>query len=200
MFIISSPSGVGKSTLIQEILKIQPFLKVSTSYTTRDPRPIEKNGKHYYFISKRKFKTMIQKNVFLEYTKIFGNYYGTSKYNIKNIMSQGMDIILDIDWKGYIQIKKKITKSCSIFIFPPSKKELYQRLKKRKQDTQKSILKRIGNSIPEMKNYKKYNYLIFNDNFNKALLDLKTIICAEHLRTKYQKVQNYSLLKKLLLG
>ncbi|NIH41285.1 MAG: guanylate kinase [Buchnera aphidicola (Periphyllus aceris)] len=200
IFIISAPSGTGKSSLIKAFLKKEKKIKfkLSISFTTRLMRPNEKHGIDYYFISKKKFKLMIKKNKFLEYAKVFNNYYGTSLKNIKKILASGKNILFDIDWKGARQIKKIYPHSKSIFLIPPSKKELLKRLYKRNQDTKLVILKRMKNFLKEMKHYLEYDYLIINDNFDCSLSNLKSIIHSYSLLTSYQDIKNKKLIHKLL--
>ncbi|WP_343188506.1 guanylate kinase [Buchnera aphidicola (Neophyllaphis varicolor)] len=200
IFIISAPSGAGKSSLINALLKTKLIYdtKVSISHTTRTIRPGENNGQHYYFISKEEFFYMIKKKQFLEYAKVFNNYYGTSKLNVYKVLSEGMDIFLDIDWQGAKQIKDKIPDSKSIFLLPPSKRELYNRLLFRSQDSNNIIKKRMSKSVLEMNHYVEYDYLIINDNFNSSIINLRNIICAERLSTNRQKIKYKLLINELL--
>ncbi|AKC60170.1 guanylate kinase [Blochmannia endosymbiont of Polyrhachis (Hedomyrma) turneri] len=190
LYIISAPSGTGKSTLIKKIIQKKSTLyniTHSISYTTRNIRPTETNGIHYHFITIKKFKKMISKNIFYEYAKIFGHYYGTSKKKIHPILQLGIDIILDINWQGAKQIKKKIPNVISIFLLPPSMQELKKRLYKRAEDSENNISKRIETAKNEIQHYKKYDYIIINDNENTALLHLQSIIISEKLRYIHQK-------------
>ncbi|XBC40624.1 MAG: guanylate kinase [Buchnera aphidicola (Nurudea yanoniella)] len=200
LFIISAPSGTGKSSLIREILNFDfSFnIHVSISYTTRIIRPGEYHGKHYYFVSTDQFKNMIKKGKFLEYARVFNNYYGTSQQEIYKYLFTGVDIFLDIDWKGAQQVRKKFPDSRSIFILPPSKNELRRRLYKRAQDSDSVIEKRMKQAVSEMKHYVEYDYLIINDNFKLAVLELYRIIQVEHLSKEYQKRKNNVLIKNLL--
>ncbi|WWO96984.1 MAG: guanylate kinase [Candidatus Dasytiphilus stammeri] len=201
LFIISAPSGTGKTSLIQEVLKQQLIVsaQLSISHTTRKKRSQELNGVHYYFISNEKFCNMIQNEEFVEYAKIFGNFYGTSRASIQTILSTGINVVLDIDWQGAQQIRKKIsTFTSSIFILPPSKEELVRRLYYRGQESQQSITQRIAQAVSEMKHYYEYDYLIINDIYEQAVLDLKYIINAESLK-KNQQVQRHSNLITTLL-
>lgn len=200
LYVFSAPSGAGKSSLINALLKenLSCNTQISISYTTRNIRPNEIHGKHYFFISIKEFKKMISENAFIEYAKVFGNYYGTSYKNITKSINLGIDVFLDIDWQGAQQIRKKIHSSCNIFILPPSKLELNSRLHNRAQDSKKSIFKRMNKAIIEMKHYIEYDYLIINDNFNNAIYDLKSIIIAENLRTSRQKVRHNFLINNLL--
>ncbi|HXK00439.1 MAG TPA: guanylate kinase [Buchnera sp. (in: enterobacteria)] len=200
LFVVSAPSGTGKSSLIQAILKKVSFYKieVSVSYTTRMIRPGEINGKHYFFVSKKEFKNMVHEKKFLEYAKVFNYYYGTSQKKINDILSQGTDVFLNIDWQGAQQIRQKIPESRSIFIFPPSSNELYRRIRARGQDSNAVIIRRMKAAVAEMSHYSEYDYLIINDNFNIAVSDLESIIHAEHLCIKKQKYNNIKIIKKLL--
>lgn len=200
LYIVSAPSGVGKSSLIQALLKNQPLYEtqVSISHTTRTIRLGETHGQHYFFVSATEFKRMIAENVFLEYAEVFGNYYGTSRQTIDQVLAIGVDVLLDIDWQGAQQIRRKMPDSRSIFILPPSKEELNRRLRGRGQDTEESISLRMKQAVAEMTHFAEYEYLIVNDDFNTALLDLKTIIRAERLRLKRQKLRHNTLISKLL--
>ncbi|QCI16666.1 guanylate kinase [Buchnera aphidicola (Aphis craccivora)] len=200
LFIISAPSGTGKSSLIKGLLKTKCLynIQVSISHTTRIMRPGESHGKHYYFISKKEFRIMIQKESFLEYAKVFNNYYGTSRAFIEKMLMSGIDVFLDIDWQGANQIRYKIPNTKSIFLLPPSKDVLYKRLRDRGQDSDIVISKRMEKAVDEMNHYSEYDYLIINDNFEKSINDLKTIIIAEHLCLFHQKKKHNILISQLL--
>lgn len=200
LYIVSAPSGAGKSSLIQALLKTQPLYdtQVSISHTTRAKRPGESHGEHYFFVSVDEFKRMIQENGFLEYAEVFGNYYGTSRAAIEQVLATGVDIFLDIDWQGAQQIRTRMPQARSIFILPPSKEELARRLRGRGQDSEDVIARRMAQAVAEMTHYAEYDYLIVNDDFDLALLDLKTIIRAERLRLSRQKVRHDALITKLL--
>ena len=200
LYIVSAPSGAGKSSLIQALLKTQPLYdtQVSVSHTTRPVRPGEKHGEHYYFVSKAEFEGMIKEDAFLEYANVFGNYYGNSREMIEQVLSTGVDVFLDIDWQGAQQIRSKMPQSRSIFVLPPSKEELERRLRGRGQDSEEIIGRRMAQAVAEMSHYAEYDYLIVNDEFNAALVDLKTIIRAERLRLGRQKLRHDALITKLL--
>ncbi|ATA25881.1 guanylate kinase [Brenneria goodwinii] len=200
LYIVSAPSGAGKSSLIQALLKTQPLYdtQVSISHTTRAKRPGESHGEHYFFVSTDEFKRMIQENEFLEYAEVFGNYYGTSRTAIEQVLATGVDVFLDIDWQGAQQIRTQMPLARSIFILPPSKEELERRLRGRGQDNEDVIARRMAQAVAEMTHYAEYDYLIVNDDFDLALLDLKTIIRAERLRLSRQKVRHDALITKLL--
>ncbi|AKZ65710.1 guanylate kinase [Candidatus Palibaumannia cicadellinicola] len=206
LYIISAPSGAGKSSLIKALLskkqlsRLYNKTKISISHTTRPMRPGEVNGEHYYFVSVQEFKKMIAKSAFLEYAKIFNHYYGTSRKAVEFLLKNGCDVFLNIDWQGAQQIRNLIPDARSIFIMPPSKDELYKRLCSRGQDSEHIITQRIEQSVAEMIHYNEYNYLIINDDFNDALYDLTTIIRAESLLLKPQQLRNAALISKLLFN
>ncbi|MGP1924394.1 MAG: guanylate kinase [Arsenophonus sp. NEOnobi-MAG3] len=200
LYIVSAPSGAGKSSLIQALLKTQPLYdtQVSISHTSRAIRPGEKNGEDYYFISESKFQQMIEDNDFLEYACVFGNYYGTSRTLIKKIINNGVDIFLDIDWQGAQQIRQKMPSARTIFILLPSKNELLRRLRGRGQDSEETINQRMAQAVAEIKHYNEYDYIIVNDNFNTALGDLQSIIRSDRLRLERQIQRHNALINKLL--
>ncbi|AUV03488.1 guanylate kinase [Phytobacter ursingii] len=200
LYIVSAPSGAGKSSLIQALLKTQPLYdtQVSVSHTTRAPRPGEVHGEHYFFVNHAEFKAMIDDDAFLEHAEVFGNYYGTSRATIEQVLKTGVDVFLDIDWQGAQQIRKRMPQARSIFILPPSKIELDRRLRGRGQDSEDVIAKRMAQAVAEMSHYAEYDYLIVNDDFDTALGDLKTIIRAERLRMGRQMQRHDALISKLL--
>ncbi len=200
LYIVSAPSGAGKSSLIQALLKTQPLYdtQVSISHTTRAMRPGETHGQHYFFVPVAEFERMIAEDAFLEYARVFDNYYGTSRDAIQQVLATGVDVFLDIDWQGAQQIRAKMPDARSIFILPPSKEELDRRLRGRGQDSEEVIARRMAQAVAEMTHFAEYDYLIVNDDFNTALLDLKTIIRAERLRLERQKLRHDALISKLL--
>ena len=200
LFIVSAPSGAGKSSLIQALLKTQPLYdtQVSISHTTRGIRPRENHGEHYYFVNHDAFRQMIKEDAFLEHAEVFGNYYGTSRKAIEQVLSTGVDVFLDIDWQGAKQIRERMPQARSIFVLPPSKDELDRRLRGRGQDSEDVIARRMAQAVSEMSHYAEYDYLIVNDDFDLALSDLKNIIRAERLRMGRQKLRHDALISKLL--
>ena len=177
MFILSSPSGAGKTTLVKKISKNKNF-SVSISHTTRQPRPNEKNGKDYFFISKNSFKKLIKKGEFLEHAKVFDNYYGSSKNLVIKKLKQGKNVVFDIDWQGTRQIKnKKLNyKLLSIFILPPSKKELLKRLIKREKKNTKTVKKRMKGFNKDLSKWKLYDYVVVNDDLKKCYTNIMEVI------------------------
>jgi len=176
IFIIAAPSGCGKTSLVKSLIEDSNNLSVSVSHTTRKMRQGEIDGKNYHFVSKATFDKMIINKEFVEYAEVFGNMYGTTKKNIKEKLDRNIDIILEIDWQGARQVRKNITDAVSIFILPPSKQALYERLINRGQDDEVTISKRMENSEKEMSHFNEFDYLIINDQFDSALSNLKAII------------------------
>ena len=176
LFIIAAPSGCGKTSLVKALLGSSSKLSVSVSHTTRKPRKGEINGENYHFVSKERFGEMIANNDFVEHAEVFGNMYGTARSNIKKKLEANIDIILEIDWQGARQVRENMPNSISIFILPPSKNVLLQRLTDRGQDDEETISKRMKNSESEMSHYDEFEYLVINDQFDSALNDLKAII------------------------
>ena len=179
-FILSSPSGAGKTSLAKKLLKKNKNFELSVSYTTRKKRPKEINKKDYHFISKKEFNTLKKRSFFIEWAKVFNNYYGTSLEKTKKINKLGRDILFDIDWQGSRKIKKKLTNGViSIFILPPSKKELTRRLNKRAQDPKDVVKQRLLNFKTELSHWKEYKYVLINDNLEKTTNKIMKIINFE---------------------
>ncbi|MDP2567114.1 guanylate kinase [Pseudoalteromonas marina] len=198
LFILSAPSGAGKSSLIGALLKKHSDMKVSVSHTTRSPRPGEENGVHYHFVSVDEFKALIEKNDFFEWAQVFDNYYGTSKQAIESQLDAGIDVFLDIDWQGAQQVRKIMPSVQTIFILPPSKAELEQRLNNRGQDSADVIASRMAKAQSETSHFNEYDFVIVNDDFDTALGDIETIVMAQRLTLSAQEVRNKKLLNDLL--
>ena len=177
IFVLSSPSGAGKTTLVKKIAKNKNF-SISISHTTRLPRPNEKNGKDYYFVSKKQFKKLIQKNEFLEHAKVFDNYYGSSKKLVVQKLKQGKNIIFDIDWQGTRQIRNKKLKYKikTFFILPPSKKELLKRLIKREKKNMKTVKKRMKEFKKDLSRWREYDHIVINDDLNLCYKNIMKLI------------------------
>ena len=176
LFIIAAPSGCGKTSLVKALMERSKNLSVSVSYTTRKARKGEVNGENYHFVSKATFAQMITNNDFVEYAEVFGNMYGTARSSINEKLSANIDIILEIDWQGARQVRKNMSDTVSIFILPPSKDALLERLKNRGQDDDEIISKRMKNAEREMSHYEEFDYIIINEQFDSALSDLMNII------------------------
>lgn len=198
LYIISAPSGGGKTSLVHALLQSISNLEVSISHTTRGPRPGEQDDIDYHFVDTTTFEKLIRDNIFLEYAKVFGNYYGTSQQWVQEKLNAGIDIILEIDWQGAHQIRQKMPAAIGIFILPPSWEILEKRLRERAQDDENVITKRMAQARAEISHYHEYDYLIVNDNFAKALADLSAIIRVRRLRLIVQKIEQNKLLADLL--
>jgi len=200
LFILSAPSGAGKSSLINALLKqaSSRAMQVSVSHTTREARPGENNGEHYHFVSVHNFKKHINKNAFYEYAEVFGNYYGTSEAAIDEQLAQGIDVFLDIDWQGAQQVRMKKPSVTTVFISPPSKNELEKRLRGRGQDSDEIIASRMAQAQAECSHFQEFDYIIINDDFNQALTDLTTIVNNQRLKRSQQIEQHKTLLNELI--
>jgi guanylate kinase len=200
LFILSAPSGAGKSSLIKALLSQDSSraMQVSVSHTTRAPRPGENDGEHYHFISVEKFKQQIEKNEFYEYAEVFGNYYGTSETAIDIQLAQGIDVFLDIDWQGAQQVRIKKPNVTTIFISPPSKAELENRLNKRGQDSEEIIQSRMEQAQAECSHYNEFDYIIVNDDFDHALSELTTIVNNQRLKLSQQAITYQQMFSELL--
>ena len=184
LFIVSAPSGAGKTTLCKELCRTVPGIKHSVSYTTRTRRKGERNNIHYFFVSQEKFKSMINKKEFAEWAMVHGNLYGTAKKHLEETIIQGYDIILDIDVNGAAQMRRVYKDASYIFILPPSMKALEKRLSGRKSDADDEIYRRLNNARVEISYYQYYDYIIINDRIEKALSDLASIVKTSRLKTE----------------
>jgi guanylate kinase len=181
VIIISAPSGSGKSTLVTELLKLVAGLDFSISYTTRAPRGSEQNGKQYFFISRQEFEAMIKADDFLEHAEVFGNYYGTARRFLREAEQKGHDLVLDIDVQGAEQIKRKLPGAPSIFILPPDRQTLERRLRRRSEDAEAVIQRRLVTASREIENYDKYDYILVNDRLEESIESLQAIVWSERL-------------------
>ncbi|MFB9886178.1 guanylate kinase [Balneatrix alpica] len=198
LYILSAPSGAGKSSLARALMAQDHQVQFSVSHTTRAMRPGEENGVHYHFVDHAEFERLIAADAFLEHAEVFGNYYGTSKQAVDTALAAGQDIILDIDWQGAQQIRLQRPDTVSIFILPPSQEALQERLQGRGQDSAEVIAKRMSQAVAEMSHYSEYDYLIINDDFNQALGQLTAIFQAQRCRLNSQQQRQQQLLARLL--
>lgn len=197
MLMVVAPSGAGKSSLVKALLENDPAIQLSISCTTRSPRPGEENGREYNFLSKEEFLKRKDAGDFLEWAEVHGNYYGTSKSWIEAQMQEGKDVLLEIDWQGARQIQKIVPDSIWIFILPPSIQSLEDRLRKRGQDDEATILKRVAAAREELAHVGEANYLVINDLFEAALFELRQIISASRLRASCQLAKHDRLASEL---
>lgn len=198
LYIISAPSGAGKTSLVRQLIAELDSLTVSTSHTTRPMRPGEEHGRDYYFVSVADFQAMLARQAFLEHAQVFDNFYGTARQTVEENLSLGLDVILEIDWQGAQQIKKLLPDSLSIFILPPSTDILQQRLRSRGQDDEQIIARRMRDAVAEISHYDEFDYLVVNDVFEQALAELKSILVANRLTRQRQQHHLEPLLKALL--
>jgi guanylate kinase len=198
LYIISAPSGAGKTSLVKQLISDLTDLTVSISHTTRQMRPGETEGLDYYFVSAENFQVMQNNQAFLEHAQVFDNYYGTARQTVEDNLHQGQDVILEIDWQGAKQIKKLLPDSLSIFILPPSTEVLLHRLRNRRQDNEDIIARRMRDAVTEISHYEEFDYLVVNDDFTLALTELKSIIIANRLTRQRQRLNLQPLLASLL--
>lgn len=190
LFIVSAPSGAGKSSLIDALLKrfnVDDKLRLSVSHTTRAPRPGEVDHVSYHFITNEEFEKLIERNAFYEYAHVFDHYYGTSREIVEQWLNEGKDVLLDIDWQGARQIREQTPDAKGIFIVPPSLEELNRRLVTRATDAPDVIEKRMSKALSEISHYNEYDYVIVNDDFDESLLNMRSIILSNRQKTDKQK-------------
>ncbi|AAU90896.1 guanylate kinase [Methylococcus capsulatus] len=198
LYVISAPSGAGKTSLVSALCAGAPDLAVSVSHTTRPQRPGEVPGQDYWFVDKAEFEKMIANEAFLEYARVFDNYYGTAKTTVEEVLATGRDAVLEIDWQGARQVRRLMPACVSVFILPPSRQALEQRLRTRQQDSEAVIARRMEAAISEMSHYAEYDYLIVNDDFNLALNQLRAIVQTQRLTVQRQAPRLGRLIADLL--
>lgn len=198
LYVISAPSGAGKTSLVKALIGSLDGVTVSVSHTTRAPRPGEQDGREYHFVDVERFRAMTAEGAFLEHAKVFDNYYGTSRAVVQERLAAGLDVILEIDWQGARQVRAVMPECVSIFILPPSRPALEDRLRGRAQDSDEVIARRMRDAVNEMQHWEEYDYLIVNDVFNEALAQLQAVFLARRLRREAQAVRHDALLGALL--
>lgn len=199
LYIVSAPSGAGKSSLLNALRERFPTVAVSVSHTTRLPRPGEQDGVHYHFTNAETFRQQVAEGNFLEYAQVFDNYYGTSRLSVNALLESGKDVILEIDWQGARQVRERAENVISIFILPPSVDALQERLHGRGQDSEETIRRRMRDAQNEMSHYPEYDYVVINDTFEVALDDLAAIFRSERLKLARQKQRHRPLLDALVV-
>ena len=198
LYVFSAPSGAGKTTLVKALLEQTQDIGVSVSHTTREPRAGEVDGKDYNFVSQETFKGLINQDAFLEHAQVFDNFYGTSQIWVEQELNAGRDVILEIDWQGAEQIRQQMPHMISVFILPPSREELLNRLTGRGTDSQEIIDRRMQDAVSEMSHYAEFDYLIINDNFETAQHELHSVVIARRQRIAAQSQKQQVLLENLL--
>ncbi len=200
LFVVSAPSGAGKTSLVAALLERDPALTLSVSYTTRAQRSGEVDGKHYHFVDHQRFEQMIAEDAFIEYARVFDNAYGTAESSLRETLDRGQDLLLEIDWQGARQVRGRFPEAVSIFIVPPSLAALDERLRGRGQDSDRVISERMAKARDELSHWDEYGYLVVNDQFEQALGDLGAILQAERLRTPQQAPREQARLRLMLDG
>lgn len=198
LFTVSAPSGAGKTSLVKALVDSTNDIRVSVSHTTRAMRPGEVDGVNYHFVDQDTFKSMLAQASFLEHAQVFTNYYGTSKHWVEAQLASGMDVILEIDWQGAAQVRRLIPDTVGLFILPPSREALHQRLTGRGQDSAEVIEGRMKEAINEMTHYVEADYLIINDDFDTALAEFKALVVSQRLKQSRQSQRHLGLLADLL--
>lgn len=198
LFIVSAPSGAGKTSLVRALLDAVPGVAVLISHTTRPMRPGERDGVHYHFVDTDTFLDVAQAGGFLEHAEVFGRHYGTSRAKVEEALEAGRDVILEIDWQGAQQVRAKLPGCQSIFILPPSRAVLEQRLRDRAQDSEATIQLRLRAAVDEMRHYDEFDFVVVNDDFQTALADLIAIVTADRVRLSRQQAVHDDLIRALL--
>ena len=198
LYIISAPSGAGKTSLIKALLERLSDVAVSVSHTTRAPRPGECDGVDYHFIDTPEFESLVEAGSFLEHARVFDNYYGTNRDTVQQRLDAGQDVILEIDWQGARQVRSGFPQAVGLFILPPTRAALQERLTARGQDSDAVIQRRMHDAVTEMSHYSEYDYLVFNDDFNVALQQLESLFIALRLRREAQSARHADDLEHLL--
>jgi guanylate kinase len=184
LFVIAAPSGAGKTSLVRALMQRRPALRFSISYTTRTQRPTERDEHDYFFVEKEQFERMRDAGEFLEHARVFDNYYGTSRRQVEQLLDASQDVLLEIDWQGAQQIRRALPECRSIFVLPPSREALEQRLRGRGTDSDEVIARRLRDSLADLSHWNEFDYIVVNDDFERATQDLEAIVTGqgEHLR------------------
>ncbi len=198
LFVVSAPSGAGKTSLVKALLCADEQLAVSVSHTTRAMRPGEQDGVDYHFVDPETFKAMVADGAFLEHAQVFDNYYGTAQASVEQTLDQGSDVVLEIDWQGARQVRERLPQAVSLFILPPSRQALEQRLRGRGQDSDETIARRMRDARSESAHFDEYDFLVINDDFDAALAELRAVVIAQRLRLGPQRLRWQGLLSELL--
>ena len=198
LYIIAAPSGAGKTSLVKALLKREEGIALSVSYTSRPPRPGEVDGQHYHFVSRQVFEQMAATGAFFEHANVHGDYKGTARAAVEPLLAADRDVLLEIDWQGAQQVRAKWPDVVSIFILPPSRRELERRLRQRASDSAEQIARRIADSRTEIARANEFDYVVINDDFARALVDLRSIFAARRLRRDAQLKRHTTLLDDLL--
>jgi guanylate kinase len=200
LYVISAPSGAGKTSLVKALLKSEPRLRLSISHTTRTRRPTEVEGREYHFVTRGQFAQLIARGEFLEHARVFDNDYGTSRGFVESQLAQGHDVLLEIDWQGAQQVRRAMPECVSIFVLPPARQALAERLARRATDTAEVIRRRLADAAADMSHYDEFDYVVVNDDFDRAVADLERIIEGKGEDLKSSRPELKPLLAELLAG
>jgi guanylate kinase len=198
LFVIAAPSGAGKTTLVRALLAAEPQLRVSVSHTTRKKRPTEQAGREYHFVTVPEFEALVARKEFLEHARVFDNYYGTSRAFVDQQLAAGHGVVLEIDWQGARQVRRAMPECVSIFILPPSRHALTERLARRATDTAEVIARRLADSVADMSHYREFAYVVVNDDFDEAVADLRRIVAGQGEELRSDRPALRALLAELL--
>jgi guanylate kinase len=198
LFVIAAPSGAGKTSLVRALMQLRPTLRFSISYTTRKQRPNERHSHDYFFVDKAEFERMVAAGEFLEHARVFDNYYGTSRKQVEQLLDEGQDVLLEIDWQGAQQIRRALPECRSIFVLPPSREALEQRLRARGTDSDEVIARRLRDSFADLSHWNEFDYIVVNDDFDRATADLQAIVTGQGEHLRRDRAELRELLAKLL--
>jgi guanylate kinase len=198
LFVIAAPSGAGKTSLVRALMQRRPALRFSISYTTRKQRPTERDEHDYFFVKKEKFEEMRDAGEFLEHARVFDNYYGTSRKQVERLLDAGQDVLLEIDWQGAQQIRRALPECRTIFVLPPSREALEQRLRGRGTDSDEVIARRLRDSLADLSHWNEFDYIVVNDDFDRATDELEAIVTGKGEHLQRDRAQLRELLAKLL--
>lgn len=198
LFVIAAPSGAGKTSLVRALIQRMPHLRFSISYTTRQRRETEQHGRDYFFVERAEFDRMVAQGEFLEHAQVFDNCYGTARAQVESMLEQGENVLLEIDWQGAQQVRRSMPECRTIFILPPSREALEQRLRGRRTDTEEVIARRLRDSIADMSHWNEFDYVVINDDFERAAQDLESIARGQGEHLSAQRPETQTLLPRLL--
>ena len=198
LFVVSAPSGAGKTSLLRALVQSDPLATLSVSHTTREPRDGEVEGEHYFFVSEARFAEMVAEGAFFEHASVFDRRYGTSREAVDANLDDGCDVVLEIDWQGARQVRARAPECVGIFILPPSRTSLEARLRRRAQDSAAVIERRMRDAVEEMSHWDEFDYVVFNDEFDAALAELRAIVLSERLRRDRQAARHRAVIRSLL--
>lgn len=198
LFVIAAPSGAGKTSLVRALMQRRPALRFSISYTTRQQRPNERHSHDYFFVDKLEFERMVAAQEFLEHARVFDNYYGTSRAQVERLLDDSQDVLLEIDWQGAQQIRRALPECRTIFVLPPSREALEQRLRNRGTDAEDVIARRLRDSLADLSHWNEFDYIVVNDDFERATADLEAIVTGQGEHLRRERAELRPLLDKLL--